>query len=78
MINLADFGYTDFFQRQTNDDNLITTRVTAVHYEQYIIMSQHGENGAKPQFEKRNKPRYFCAYNNNALIAWIEVIDTSV
>ena len=47
MINLNDYGYTPFFQSQVSKDNLIPARVTEVHRERYIIITQYGESGAR-------------------------------
>lgn len=41
----------------------------------FLRYSQMGEQQLQAQFDGRNQPRYFCAYNNNALVAWIEVMD---
>lgn len=47
MINLNDYGYTPFFQTQVSKEHLLPARVTGVHRERYIIITQYGESGAR-------------------------------
>jgi ribosome biogenesis GTPase / thiamine phosphate phosphatase len=51
-INMISYGYTDFFREQveistTEDKELIPARITEMHKEQYVIVTEFGENSAK-------------------------------
>lgn len=52
IINLKNYGYTNFYERQVEqlkvlEEGLIPARVTAVHKEQYKIVTEQGEKAAK-------------------------------
>ena len=55
MINLKDYGYNSFFERQTAGETAaVPARVTAVHRERYEIISAHGHG-----FARLKKSAYF-------------------
>lgn len=48
MIDLKQYGYTDFFSSQAEDmGSYIPARVTEVHRQLYKVVSNYGENNAK-------------------------------
>lgn len=52
MINLEEYGYSDYYRMEENEMNaftkdLIPARITEVHREYYKIISQYGESGAR-------------------------------
>lgn len=47
MNDINQYGYSSFFDCDEQNKNLIPARVIEVHKERYIVISQHGENGAR-------------------------------
>lgn len=47
MLNLVDYGFSNVYQEQIYDPNLIPARITAVHKERYEIVSKHGVSHAR-------------------------------
>lgn len=47
MINLEDYGFTDFYKAQIQKTDLTSARITAVHREMYKVISEYGETTAR-------------------------------
>ena len=47
MINLTDYGFSDYFEQGINNPDYIASRITAVHKERYEIICEHGLSHAR-------------------------------
>ena len=75
MINLKEYGFYDYFEKQINskekEEGLIPARVISVQKESYKIVSEYGENNAKlkgSNFYQDSKYQIYPAVGDFVLI----------